>query len=247
MQRLDKRSRDQLRPITLQVHTNRYAEGSALVQFGHTHVLCTASVESQVPKWLQGQDKGWVNAEYAMLPRSTHERIRRDKATNSGRSQEISRLIGRSLRSCVDLYKMKDISIAVDCDVLQADGGTRTAAVTGGYLALALAIHYLQTKGLIKESPLLNLTSAISVGILEDQALLDLCYQEDSLADTDCNFVINNRGGLVEIQGTAEDTSFSRDQFNDMLDLALVGCEQLHLKQREALQSCGVNLSGALD
>ncbi len=236
MQRLDSRNSDQLRPVKITTHFNRYAEGSALVEFGHTKVACSASVETNIPKWLQGSDQGWVTAEYGMLPRSTHERMRRDKTSTSGRSQEISRLIARSLRSCVDLYKMKDIQITVDCDVLQADGGTRTAAITGGYVALAMAIDYLLEKKQLTESPLLNKVSAISVGILEGQALLDLCYQEDSNAETDCNFVLNNNGGLVEIQGTAEETSFSRDQFNQMLDLAVKGCEELHQAQGLALK-----------
>jgi len=244
MLRHDKRSPDHLREVVIRPNFNRYAEGSALVQFGHTHVACSASVESQVPKWLQGQDKGWISAEYGMLPRSTHERMRREKTATSGRSQEISRLIGRSLRSCVDLYKLKDVQITVDCDVLQADGGTRTAAVTGGYVALALAIHYLRQKDLVKENPLLNLTSAVSVGIVGDNCLLDLCYQEDSNADTDCNFVINNKGGLVEIQGTAEDTSFTRSQFDQMLDLAIKGCATLHQNQATVLREAGVDLDG---
>lgn len=246
MLRHDKRSQDHLREVIIRPNFNRYAEGSALVQFGHTHVACSASVESQVPKWLQGQDKGWISAEYGMLPRSTHERMRREKTASSGRSQEISRLIGRSLRSCVDLYKLKDVQITIDCDVLQADGGTRTAAVTGGYVALALAVHYLRQKGLVKEKPLLNLTSAVSVGILDDNCLLDLCYQEDSNADTDCNFVINNKGGLVEIQGTAEDTSFTRTQFDQMLDLAIKGCQTLHQNQATVLHEAGVDLDGVL-
>lgn len=235
MQRLDKRTHDQLRNVKITPHFNRYAEGSALVEFGHTKVACSASIETNIPKWLQGQDQGWVTAEYGMLPRSTHERMKRDKTSNSGRSQEISRLIARALRSCVDLYKLKDIQITVDCDVLQADGGTRTAAITGGYVALAMAIDYLMQKNQISENPILNKISAISVGILEDQALLDLCYQEDSNAETDCNFVINDQGGLVEIQGTAEDRSFTRDQFNSMLDLAIKGCQELHNIQQSAL------------
>lgn len=235
MERHDKRSPDQLRPVKITTGFNRYAEGSALVEFGHTKVACNASVETSLPKWLQGQEQGWVTAEYGMLPRSTHERMRREKTSTSGRSQEISRLIARSLRSCVDLSKLKDVQITVDCDVLQADGGTRTAAITGGYVALSLAIQYLIDKNLIDENPLLNTVSAISVGILEGSALLDLCYQEDSNAETDCNFVINDKGGLVEIQGTAEDQSFTRDQFNQMLDLAIQGCEALHNIQKQCL------------
>lgn len=245
MLRPDSRRPLELRPVTIEANPNRYAEGSALVRFGHTHVLCTASLDPQMPKWLQGQDKGWVTAEYGMLPRSTHERMRREKTATSGRSLEISRLIGRALRSCVDLYKMKDLHIAVDCDVLQADGGTRTAAVTGAYVALALSLKYCQDKGLIKELPLLNLTSAVSVGLVKQTCLVDLCYQEDSQAETDCNFVINNKGGLVEIQGTAEDTSFSRDEFNQMLDAAIVSCSELHKIQESVLRSCGVELGGA--
>lgn len=235
MQRHDKRTPDQLRPVKITTNFNRYAEGSALVEFGHTKVACSASIETNVPKWLKGQDQGWVTAEYGMLPRSTHERMRREKTSTSGRSQEISRLIARSLRSCVDLYKLKDIQITVDCDVLQADGGTRTAAITGGFVALSQAIQYLLDKKQITENPLLNNVSAISVGILENSPLLDLCYQEDSNAETDCNFVINDQGGLVEIQGTAEEKSFSRDQFNGMLDLAIKGCEELHKMQKQAL------------
>ena len=235
MQRHDNRSLDQLRSVQITTGFNRYAEGSALVEFGHTKVACSASVETNIPKWLQGQDQGWVTAEYGMLPRSTHDRMRRDKTSTSGRSQEISRLIARSLRSCVNLYKLKDIQITIDCDVLQADGGTRTAAITGGYVALEQAIQYLMRKGEISENPLLNQVAAISVGIVENSPMLDLCYQEDSNAETDCNFVLNNQGGLVEIQGTAEQGSFSRDQFNQMLDLAIKGCDELYNIQQQAL------------
>ena len=237
MQRLDNRTPDQLRPVKITPKFNRYAEGSALIEFGHTKVACSASVETSLPKWLQGQDQGWVTAEYGMLPRSTHDRMRRDKTSTSGRSQEISRLIARSLRSCVDLTKLKDVQITVDCDVLQADGGTRTAAITGAYVALAQAVQYLMAKNIISENPIKNQVAAVSVGILEDNALLDLCYQEDSSAETDCNFVLNNKGGLVEIQGTAEDTSFSRDQFNEMLDLAVKACDELHQIQKSTLES----------
>lgn len=235
MQRHDNRKNDQLREVIITPRFNRYAEGSALIEFGHTKVACTASVETSIPKWLQGQEQGWVTAEYGMLPRSTHDRMRRDKTSQSGRSQEISRLIARSLRSCVDLKKLKDIQISVDCDVLQADGGTRTAAITGGFVALALAVEYLMEKKLVLENPILNQVSAISVGIFENQPMLDLCYIEDSQAETDCNFVINNKGGLVEIQGTAEENQFTRDQFNEMLDLALAGCENLHRMQEQCL------------
>lgn len=240
MQRIDQRSTDSLRDVKITLNWNRYAEGSALVEFGHTKVACNASIETHVPKWLQGQEKGWVTAEYGMLPRSTHDRMRREKTSTSGRSQEISRLIGRSLRSCVDLYKLKDTSITIDCDVLQADGGTRTAAVTGGFVALAQALHYLQLKNQVKEFPLKNFVSAISVGICEGTPLLDLCYQEDSEAETDCNFVMNDQNGIIEIQGTAEENHFSRDQFNSMLDLATKGCAELQQKQREALSELNI-------
>jgi ribonuclease PH len=241
MQRHDKRSPDQLRPVKITPQFNRYAEGSALVEFGHTKVICTASIETSVPKWLKGQEQGWVTAEYGMLPRSTHDRMNREKTSTSGRSQEISRLIARSLRSCIDLYKIRDVQISVDCDVIQADGGTRTAAITGGFVALAQAVHYLLEKKQISQNPIKNIISAISVGILDDQTLLDLCYQEDSAAQTDSNFVINNKMGLVEIQGTAEENSFSRDQLNQMLDLAIKGCQTLHDLQKKSLEQVGIN------
>lgn len=235
MKRIDQRGQRDLRPIKISSGPNRYAEGSALIEFGHTKVLCTASVETQVPKWLQGQDRGWVTAEYGMLPRSTHERMRRDKTSTGGRAQEISRLIGRSLRSCVDLSRLKDIQITIDCDVLQADGGTRTAAITGGFVALARACCYLYEKQLVKEFPLINVVSAISVGLAEKELLLDLCYEEDSDAHADANFVINNRGGIVEVQATAEENDFSRELFDQMLDVAFAGCNELHKIQIQAL------------
>lgn len=240
MQRIDQRKTDSLRDIKLTLGWNRYAEGSALIEFGHTKVACNASIETGLPKWLQGQEKGWVTAEYGMLPRSTHERMRREKTSTSGRSQEISRLIGRSLRSCVDLYKMKDFQITVDCDVIQADGGTRTAAITGGFVALAQALHYLHMKKQISDFPLKNFVSAISVGIYEGTTLLDLCYQEDCEAEVDSNFVINDKMGIIEIQGTAEEDSFSREQFNGMLDLATKGCMELHDIQKAALKELGI-------
>lgn len=240
MQRLDNRSAKQLRPVRITPKYNRYAEGSALIEFGNTQVICTASVETNLPKWLQGQEQGWISAEYGMLPRSTHDRMRREKTSTSGRSQEISRLIGRSLRSCIDPYKIKDIQITIDCDVIQADGGTRTAAVTGGFVALAQAVNYLFLKNIISENPLRNIVSAISVGILENEALLDLCYQEDFSAETDCNFVINNEGGIVEIQGTAEEKFFTPAQLDQMLQTAMVGCKELHEIQRQCLLQSGV-------
>ena len=242
MLRFDKRKVHELRPVTITPHSNRYAEGSALIELGNTKVLCNASVENHLPKWLQNQNRGWVTAEYSMIPRSTHERIRRDKINTSGRTQEISRLIARSLRSCIDTYKLKDIQITVDCDVLQADGGTRTAAITGGFVALAQAIHHLLLRKQIHQNPLKNQVAAISVGLLESHPMLDLCYQEDNLAETDCNFVVNNQMGLVEIQGTAEENFFTRDQLSKMLDLAIQGCQTLHQIQKEALEPLGIKI-----
>ena len=244
MSRYDNRKTDELRPVTIIPHFSRYAEGSVLIQSGNTKVACNASVENQLPKWLQGQERGWVTAEYGMLPRSTHERMRRDKTGTSGRTQEISRLIGRSLRSCVDLYQLKNIQITVDCDVLQADGGTRTAAITGGFVALAQALDYLHKKKEILKNPLKNQVAAISVGILEGRSLLDLCYREDSMADTDCNFVINSSMELVEIQGTAEENSFTRNQLDRMLDMAIQGCQKLHKVQSDILDQLGVGPKG---
>lgn len=244
MSRYDKRKADELRPVTITPYFNCYAEGSVLIEFGNTKVACNASVENQLPKWLQGQDRGWVTAEYGMLPRSTHERMKRDKTGTSGRTQEISRLIGRSLRSCVHLQKLKNFQITIDCDVLQADGGTRTAAITGGFVALAQALYYLEKKKEISKNPLKNQVSAVSVGLLEDQSLLDLCYREDSMADADCNFVINNHKELVEVQGTAEENSFTRNQLDEMLDLAIQGCQNLHRIQEDTLKQMGVRLPG---
>lgn len=240
--RFDQRQADELRPVTIEVNANRYAEGSAIISFGHTKVLCTASVEENVPKWLQGQGRGWVTAEYGMLPRSTHDRISRHKAANSGRTQEISRLIARSLRAAVNLYDLGERQINIDCDVLQADGGTRTAAITGGFVALAQALHYIQQKDNKFKWPLTGFVSAISVGICESESLLDLCYQEDSSAETDANFVMNNKNEYIEIQGTAEDKSFTQEQLLSMMSLAQKGCGELFEAQKKALSDIGVQL-----
>lgn len=237
MTRIDERKNDQLRPVTLKPHINAYAEGSVLVSFGQTQVICTASQEGNVPKWLQNQGQGWVSAEYGMLPRSTHSRMRRDKAANSGRTQEISRLIARSLRAAVDLKKLGERQITVDCDVIQADGGTRTAAITGGFVALALAIKKLQLLGELKENPIKHQIAAISVGLQEDQkALLDLNYDEDSSISTDMNFVMTNSEHFIEIQGTAEEHPFSKESFLQMQELALKGCRELFAAQKEILE-----------
>ena len=231
--RLDGRFPGQIRPVKITPHFTRYAEGSALIELGQTRVLCTASVETGVPKWLQGSEKGWVTAEYGMLPRSTHTRVSREKAAGSGRTQEISRLVARSLRAAVDLRALGEKMITVDCDVIQADGGTRTAAITGGFVALALALGKLHQAGLISTIPLKTYVAAISVGLSQGggQTLLDLCYEEDSQVDTDMNFVMTGHGGFVEIQGTAEGSPFSRSELATMTDLAEAGCRELFAAQ----------------
>lgn len=231
--RIDGRSFNQLRPIKITPHIAEYAEGSALVEFGKTKVLCTATYEPKGPQWLQGSGEGWITAEYGMLPRSTQQRIKRDKAQNSGRTQEISRLIGRSLRTAVDTKALGEKQIMIDCDVIHADGGTRTASVTGGFVALALALKKLQDVGEIKTFALTNYVAAVSVGLHAGQALLDLNYDEDSTIGTDMNFVMTSKGEFVEVQGTAEDQPFSKSQLFTMLDLAEVGCRELFKIQSE--------------
>lgn len=235
--RIDGRTSDQLRKVKITPHVTRYAEGSALIEMGHTQVLCTASVDPGVPKWLQGTEKGWVTAEYGMLPRSTHTRIHREKAMNSGRTQEISRLIARSLRGAVDLKKLGERQVTIDCDVIQADGGTRTAAITGGFVALALALGKLKTAGLLSEIPLQDYVAAVSVGLGTNETLLDLCYEEDSRIGTDMNFVMTGSGKFIEIQGTAEAHPFSREEMNQMTGLAEKGCRELFLAQAEIISS----------
>ena len=215
----------------------RHAEGSVEISFGHTRVICTASVESGVPKWLAGTGSGWVTAEYGMLPRSTHSRINREKALNGGRSQEISRLIGRSLRAAVDLKALGERLITVDCDVTQADGGTRTAAVTGGFVALGLALWFLKQQGAIAQIPISNYVAAVSVGLLNGKALLDLNYEEDAACGADVNFVYTSAADFVEVQGTAEGVTFSKAQLDEMSALAWTGCRELFTKQAEILGS----------
>ena len=233
--RPDGRQADQLRAIKITPHITRYAEGSALIEMGATQVLCTASIDAGVPKWLQGTDKGWVTAEYGMLPRSTHTRMNREKAASSGRTQEISRLIARSLRAAVDLKALGEKQITVDCDVLQADGGTRTAAITGGFVALTLAFAKLKMAGLIQTMPMKEYVAAVSCGLENGHAVLDLCYDEDSKVDTDMNFVMTGSGHFVEIQGTAEANPFTRAEMNRMIDLADKGCRDLFAKQAEII------------
>ena len=233
--RTDGRKPEDLRDFNIYPEVARYAEGSVRVELGNTQLICTASVEEGVPKWLMGQGAGWVTAEYGMLPRSTHTRIKRERANNSGRSQEISRLIGRSLRAAIELEKIPEKQIYVDCDVIQADGGTRTAAITGGFVALALAFKFLKDQGQIKEWPMKYYLSAVSAGIKETEAILDLNYDEDSSIDTDMNFVMNNNNDFIEIQGTAEKEAFSHQQLMSMMELAQLGCQELFKKQAEII------------
>lgn len=231
------RSPDQLRSVSLETGVNKHAEGSCLVKFGDTHVLCTASIDTRVPPWLRGQGKGWVTAEYGMLPRATGQRTDREaaKGKQSGRTQEIQRLIGRSLRAITDLTAMGEMQVKVDCDVLQADGGTRTASITGAYVALALAFDHALKAGLIKAHPLTDSVAAISCGLYNGTAVLDLDYAEDSSAQADANFVLTGSGKVIEVQGTAEDVPFTRAELNQLLDLAEAGIARLTVVQAEAL------------
>ncbi|QEM83759.1 ribonuclease PH [Halomonas binhaiensis] len=231
------RAFDQTREIQLTRDYTRHAEGSVLVEFGDTKVLCNASVEAGVPRWLRGKHQGWVTAEYGMLPRATHSRSGREAARGQqgGRTLEIQRLIGRSLRAAVDLKKLGEFTITLDCDVIQADGGTRTASITGGCVALVDAIRHLQRKKLIKSDPFKQLVSSVSVGLYKGQPVVDLDYPEDSKADTDMNVVIAESGELIEVQGTAEAGTFTRSQLNAMLDLAEKAGAELFEHQREAL------------
>ncbi|ARJ66392.1 ribonuclease PH [Magnetospirillum sp. ME-1] len=231
------RAPDQLRTVILETGVSRHAEGSCIARFGDTHVLCTASVEEKVPPFLRNTGKGWVTAEYGMLPRSTHTRTDREaaKGKQSGRTHEIQRLIGRSLRSVTDLTAMGERQIKIDCDVLQADGGTRTASITGAFVALHLAFQRLVRLELLKAVPLTDHVAAISCGIYEGTAVLDLDYPEDSNAQADANFVMTGNGGIVEIQGTAEERPFSRAQFLELTDLAEAGIRQLVEAQKKAL------------
>lgn len=229
--RSDGRLFDQLRQIKITPHVSEYAEGSALVEFGRTKVLCTATYESKAPQWLVGTGSGWVTAEYGMLPRSTHTRMKREKTMTGGRTQEISRLIGRSLRAAVNLKLIGEKQIIVDCDVINADGGTRTAAVTGGFVALALAFKKLQDVSEIKANPLINYVAAVSVGLQNGKPLLDLNYDEDSAIGTDMNFIMTDKGHFVEVQGTAEHHPFSREELFQMMDIAEKGCRELFIHQ----------------
>jgi ribonuclease PH len=238
MSRPDDRAADQLRPVTITRDWQKYAEGSALVEFGETKVLCAASVVTGVPRWRKGTGLGWVTAEYAMLPRATLTRNDREsvKGRIGGRTHEISRLVGRSLRAAIDLAALGENSIAIDCDVLQADGGTRTAAITGAYVALVDAVRWLAAQhALAQPNPIVNSISAVSVGVVDGEPRLDLMYEEDVRAETDMNVVVTGEGAFVEVQGTAEGAPFRRRELDAMLDLALSGCAQLAKLQSEAL------------
>jgi ribonuclease PH len=237
MQRSFNRGPGDLRPVRFQRRYTRHAEGSVLVEMGHTQVLCTASVEEKVPPFLKGKGQGWVTAEYGMLPRATNTRGAREAATGkqSGRTQEIQRLIGRSLRAVTDLAKLCERQITVDCDVLQADGGTRCASITGAMVALADAVAWLRGRGAIQEDPIRDFVAAVSVGIVAGTPVLDLDYAEDSTCDTDMNVVMTGSGGFVEVQGTAEREPFSRDEMSRLLDLATHGIAELIALQRKAL------------
>ena len=240
MSRPSGRSTDQLRNVTITRNYTKHAEGSVLIEFGDTKVICTASVENSVPHFLRGKGQGWVTAEYGMLPRSTNARMDREssRGKQSGRTQEIQRLIGRSLRAVIDLKILGENTIKIDCDVIQADGGTRTASITGACVALMDAVNYLKETGKIQESPLIGMIASVSVGVYNGTPVLDLDYAEDSKAETDMNVVMNSDGGFIEIQGTAEGAPFAQDQLDKMLALAKSGINELLELQQAALSEC---------
>lgn len=233
--RVSNRKNNQLRNIEFIVGFNPYAEGSCLVKYGNTHVLCTATIDDKVPSWLKGQEKGWITAEYAMLPRSTQTRVSREIKKPSGRTQEIQRLIGRSLRAVVDLEKMKDLSVIIDCDVLQADGGTRVASISGGFVAMYIALQKLVKDKILTENPVREFVAAVSCDICGGELVLDVDYAEDSTSQVDMNFVITESGKIVEIQGTAEGMPFEEKEFFDLMNLGKEGIKQIIAKQKEVL------------
>lgn len=226
----------ELRPVSIELNVNRYAEGSALIRWGNTHVLCNATLQDEVPGWLKGKGKGWVTAEYSMLPRATHTRTKREREKVSGRTQEIQRLVGRALRSVVDLKALGERSLMIDCDVLQADGGTRTASITGGYVAMAAALSKLAQKGVFAGFPLVDSVAAVSVGLVGGNVVVDLNYEQDSTADVDMNFVVTGKGKLVEVQGTAEGAPFDEAALHALTKAALVATAQLTAIQNSALK-----------
>ncbi len=235
--RTSQRASDEMRKVTLERGVAKYAEGSCIVRFGETHVLCAASLEDKPPPWLRGQGRGWITAEYAMLPRATLSRTRRESSTGkvSGRTQEIQRLIGRSLRAVVDLGKLGERQITIDCDVLQADGGTRTAAITGAWVALHDCVKWMVQRSILKESPIRDHVAAVSCGVVKGETLIDLDYAEDSTAETDANFVMTSAGGLVEVQGSAEGAPFSEAELLKLLSLARGGISKLIALQKSTL------------
>lgn len=236
--RIDGRRPDELRPVRITRNWLDHAEGSVLVEFGRTRVLVAASVTEGVPRWRKGSGLGWVTAEYAMLPRATHDRSQREstKGRVGGRTHEISRLVGRALRAVIDYRALGENTIMLDCDVLQADGGTRTASITGAYVALADAVSWLRERGSLVGDPLTGSVSAVSVGVFDGECLLDLCYEEDSKADVDLNVILDGDGRFIEVQGTAEGQPFDRDRLDQLLDLGVLGCEELSRIQQETLQ-----------
>ena len=227
----------QIRPLTIETGVTRYAEGSALIKLGHTQVLCTASVEPTVPNWLTGKGRGWITAEYSMLPRATHTRTKRDRDKISGRTQEIQRLIGRALRSMVNLKSLGEISILIDCDVIQADGGTRTASITGACVALAMALKKIEGEGKLLEKAWTDTVAAVSVGLKDGVVLVDLDYNEDSACDVDMNFVMTGKGLFVEVQGTAEHRPFSKPDLEKMTEAATAAIKEIHNTQIKTLES----------
>ncbi len=239
--RISGRKNNQLRPVTIIPHFNKHAEGSALIEWGDTKVICTVSVDEKVPPFLKGKGEGWVTAEYGMLPRSTHDRMTREvtKGSPGGRTMEIQRLIGRSIRSIVNMKELGERTIVIDCDVIQADGGTRVASITAATVALYLGLQKLVDKGTLKSLPVCDFVAAVSVGIVNGELQLDLCYEEDSSAEVDMNIVMTGSGDLVEIQGTAEKHAFTRDQLNEMIDLAEKGIGELIKIQRNVVFGLG--------
>ena len=234
-QRMDGRRPDQLRPVSIERGFMKHAEGSALIKMGDTHVICTASVENRVPHFLVGKNTGWITSEYAMLPRSTHTRSERETRGTRGRTQEIQRLIGRALRAVIDLKKLGARTLWIDCDVLQADGGTRTASISGAYVAVVDAINKLKNKGSITETPLGDSVGAVSVGIIGNTPMLDLCYAEDATAEVDMNIVMTGQGNFVEVQGTAEGNPFTFDQMQHLITLAQKGISEIAQLQQDVL------------
>ena len=240
MIRTNNRKFDEKRNVEIIPDFNPYAEGSCLIKCGNTHVICTASVDEKIPLWLKDSDKGWITAEYSLLPRATHTRCSRETKGVSGRTQEIQRLIGRSLRGVVDLQVLKGYSIVIDCDVIQADGGTRTASITGGFVALYIALEKMVKEKKIPINPVQDYVAAISAGICEGESILDLEYIEDSTAEVDANFVLTEKGEIIEIQGTAEGAPFTKDDYNKLMALAEKGTHELMILQKEAIKNAKI-------